>query len=206
TIVGGNDRESGPKVTKRYVKDLNEIPYPESFIVPGTEAVHDRIQLETFRGCTQGCRYCQAGMVYRPRRERKAAGLVNSAAVLYERMGCEEISLLSLNAPDYSEMETLMDGLMEYTAQRKISISLPSTRMDTFTGELGRKMRAVRGTGLTLAPEAGTQRLRDVINKRITDEEIMRTIDYAVGSGWKKIKLYFMIGLPVPGRGRGEAE
>lgn len=189
------DEEPRP-VRRRYIKELDDSPMPDGFVVPWVEAVHDRIQLELFRGCTQGCRFCQAGMIYRPRRERSAAALLAAARSLYPRMGCDEFSLLSLNAPDYSQMGPLLDGLTAAATPNRVSVSMPSTRADTFSGEVAAKMRQVRSTGLTLAPEAGTQRLRDSINKRITDDEIARAVEAALDAGWKKIKLYFMIGLP----------
>jgi len=188
--------EEDLRIRRRYIKKLGDSFFPNRFVLPFVEAVHDRIQVELFRGCVQGCRYCQAGMTYRPRRERPSAGIVARARDLYASMGCEEISLLSLNAPDYSEMGVLLDGLTSFGRPKRVSVSLPSSRIDTFSEEVGEKLRLVRGTGLTLAPEAGTQRLRNVINKRITDEEIMRAVDAALAAGWKKIKLYFMIGLP----------
>ncbi len=183
-------------VERRYVEKMDEAPVPEKFIVPWVEAVHDRIQLEVFRGCVQGCRYCQAGMIYRPFRARSAGLLVKESKSLYGDMGCDEVSLLSFNAPDYPEMGRLLDGLLEHATPNSVSVSMPSSRIDTFSEDVGEKLRRVRGTGLTLAPEAGTQRLRDVINKRITDEEILDAVRHAIGAGWKKIKLYFMIGLP----------
>ncbi|MFA6451634.1 MAG: TIGR03960 family B12-binding radical SAM protein, partial [bacterium] len=183
-------------VCRRYVKNLDKSFFPDRFVVPYVEAIHDRIQTEVFRGCAQGCRYCQAGMIYRPMRTRSADLLVGKARALYGSMGCEEVSLLSLNASDYPEMGALLDGLNEFCYPARVSVSLPSSRIDTFSEEVGEKLRRVRGTGLTLAPEAGTQRLRNVINKRITEEEIMRALDAALAAGWKKIKLYFMIGLP----------
>jgi radical SAM family uncharacterized protein len=183
-------------VKRRFPSDLDSIQAPRAFIVPGIEAVHDRIQIEIFRGCVQGCRYCQAGMIYRPHRERRVENLTRNAQDLFEGMGCDEISLLSLNAPDYSKMGELLDSLTNFSAPRRVSISMPSTRVDTFSGEVYAKLREVRATGLTLAPEAGSQRLRNVINKRVTEEEIMETVAGASRAGWKKIKLYFMIGLP----------
>ncbi len=183
-------------VKRRFPRDLDSIQAPRAFVVPGIEAVHDRIQIEIFRGCVQGCRYCQAGMIYRPHRERGVGSLTRNAGDLFEGMGCDEISLLSLNAPDYSGMGELLDSLTGFAAPRRVSISMPSTRVDTFSGEVYAKLREVRATGLTLAPEAGSQRLRNVINKRVTEEEIMNTVASASRAGWKKIKLYFMIGLP----------
>lgn len=187
----------GPaKIERRFIRNLDRSYYPDRFIVPTVEAVHDRIQLEIFRGCVQGCRYCQAGILYRPMRERSAPALVEKAHTLYGSMGCEEISLLSLNAADYSGMGPLLEGLLSFGEPNRVSVSLPSSRVDTFSADVGEKLRRTRATGLTLAPEAGTQRLRDVINKRITEDEIMRALDAALAAGWKKIKLYFMVGLP----------
>ncbi|HOC92671.1 MAG TPA: TIGR03960 family B12-binding radical SAM protein [bacterium] len=183
-------------IKRRFPRDLDSIHAPPAFIVPGIEAVHDRIQIEIFRGCVQGCRYCQAGMIYRPHRERGPRSLSRNARDLFDAMGCDEISLLSLNAPDYSDMGELLDSLSAFAAPRRVSISMPSTRVDSFSEEVYAKLREVRATGLTLAPEAGSQRLRNVINKRVTEEDIMKTVSAASRAGWKKIKLYFMIGLP----------
>ncbi len=176
--------------------ELADTYYPASIVLPSIMAVHDRINVEVFRGCVRGCRYCQAGMIYRPMRERPVERIVSATRSLYKSMGCDEMTLLSLNATDYSDFATLLSEVCGYATPRKVSVSVPSTRVDSFTGEIGASLRAVRATGLTLAPEAGTQRLRDIINKRITDDDIETAVKNSFEAGWHKIKLYFMIGLP----------
>lgn len=183
-------------VRRRFVDDLSRSFFPDKCVVPSVEAVHDRINIELFRGCTRGCRYCQAGMIYRPRRERPPAMLADAARKMCENMGSEEISLLSLNATDYTRMGELLDSLLEFATPARVSISMPSTRVDSFSEDVAEKLRRVRTSGLTIAPEAGTQRMRDVINKQITDEDIEKAVRASFSAGWKKVKLYFMIGLP----------
>jgi len=184
------------KVTKRVVTDLDSSPFPTSPIVPYLETVHDRIMLELFRGCTRGCRFCQAGVVYRPVRERKPETLLRLAQELADNTGYDEISLVSLSSADYSCLGSLADELLARFAPQRVSLSLPSLRVDSFSIELANKIQKVRRSGLTFAPEAGTQRLRDVINKGVTEADLIEAAGAAFRSGWSNIKLYFMIGLP----------
>ena len=188
----------GPQmpVRKRFVKDLDASYYPEKFMVPFLRPVHDRAVLEIFRGCTRGCRFCQAGFIYRPVRERKQETLFRQADCILKDTGYEEISLLSLSSGDYSTIEELSIGLIEKYEKDHVSVSLPSLRIDSFDKEYAKRMQGARKSSYTFAPEAGTQRLRDVINKNITEEDIMRGVRYAFESGASSIKLYFMIGLP----------
>jgi radical SAM family uncharacterized protein len=183
-------------VQKRIVKDLNLSVFPENMIVPYTEVVHDRIMLETFRGCTRGCRFCQAGMIYRPVREKKVPTLMEQAEKLIQSTGYEEISLTSLSICDYSDIQNLVFSLMEKHEKDKVALSLPSIRIDSFSVDLIKEIQKVRKTGLTLAPEAGSQRMRDIINKGVTEENLLTSAKHAFENGWSTIKLYFMIGLP----------
>lgn len=183
-------------VTKRIVADLDSSPFPTHPIVPYLETVHDRIMLELFRGCTRGCRFCQAGVVYRPVRERKPETLLRLAQELADNTGYDEISLVSLSSADYSCLRNLADDLLKRFAPQRVSLSLPSLRIDSFSIELANEIQKVRRSGLTFAPEAGTQRLRDVINKGVTEADLMEAAGAAFKSGWSNIKLYFMIGLP----------
>lgn len=183
-------------IRKRYIKDLNESYFPEKIIVPLTEIVHDRIMLETFRGCTRGCRFCQAGMIYRPVREKKTDKLLELAEKLLKSTGYEEISLTSLSICDYSDIKNLVHSLVEKYEKERVSLSLPSLRIDSFSVDLINEIQKVRKTGLTFAPEAGTQRMRDIINKGVTEEDLIKSVKSAFESGWSTIKLYFMIGLP----------
>jgi radical SAM family uncharacterized protein len=183
-------------INKRIIKNLNESYYPDKLIVPLTEIVHDRIMLETFRGCTRGCRFCQAGMIYRPVRERKTEKLIEMADKLIESTGYDEISLTSLSICDYSDIKNLVAGLMEKHEKKKTSVSLPSLRIDSFSVDLINEIQKVRKTGLTFAPEAGSQKMRDVINKGVTEEDLIKSVTSAFELGWSTIKLYFMIGLP----------
>jgi len=183
-------------VGKALVKDLETAPFPEAPIVPFMDVVHDRIMLEVLRGCTHSCRFCQAGTVYRPVRERSRDLLLKQARALVESTGHEDISLTSLSTADHSQLESLVDALMDEYRDRKISISLPSLRIDTYSVGLSQKISSVRKTGLTFAPEAGSQKMRDVINKGVTEEDLIRTVEDAFRSGWHRVKLYFMIGLP----------
>jgi len=183
-------------IKKRIVKDLTKAAYPERPIVPFIDIVHDRAVLEVFRGCTRGCRFCQAGIVYRPVRERSVDMLVETADNLIKATGYGEISLSSLSTGDYSHLEELVKALLARLESKKVALSLPSLRLDSVDKALLERIQKVKKTGLTFAPEAGTQRLRDVINKGITEEDILRTVEYAFAQGWQSVKLYFMIGLP----------
>ena len=184
------------RVTKRIIRDLDKAYYPVDTMVPSTEIVHDRTNLEVFRGCIRGCRFCQAGFCYRPVRPRNADTLYRQAVDSLEFSGNHEITLSSLSTSDYKQLEPLADGLLDYCAERKINLSLPSLRADNFSKELMLKVQRVRKSGLTFAPEAGSQRLRDAINKNVTEEEILSTCATAFSGGWNNVKLYFMLGLP----------
>ena len=183
-------------VKKRVVHDLENTFYPGSFIVPYMDVVHDRAVLELFRGCSQGCRFCQAGYIYRPVRERSVAKLKSLAGEIIKKTGWDEISLTSLSSSDYSRIEELIGVLQQEFAGRHVRLSLPSLRADSFSMHLADKVRGNRAGGVTFAPEAGSQRLRDVINKRITEEEILAAAEQAFTTGRSHIKLYFMLGLP----------
>lgn len=188
---------NAPKmIKKRIIKDLNKTYFPEKIIVPFIDIVHDRIMLEIFRGCTRGCRFCQAGMIYRPVREREVEKLLDIADKLIESSGYEEISLSSLSTSDYSKLNELVYGLMSKYEGKRVNLSLPSLRIDSFSLKLVKEIQKVRKSGLTFAPEAGTQRLRDVINKGITEEDIINSTGIAFEEGYNGVKLYFMIGLP----------
>ncbi|HZJ76285.1 MAG TPA: TIGR03960 family B12-binding radical SAM protein [Oscillospiraceae bacterium] len=189
--------EGVPKtVRKRIIKNLDDIFYPEEMIVPYLNIVHDRIMLEIFRGCIRGCRFCQAGFIYRPVREKSFNRLRDLARKLILNTGYDEISLASLSTSDYSELEKMVRHLMDEYADRKIGISLPSLRLDSLSLQILKEIQRVRKTGLTFAPEAGSQRLRDVVNKGITEEDLINAAENVFYSGWSNIKLYFMIGLP----------
>ncbi|MBQ2968041.1 MAG: TIGR03960 family B12-binding radical SAM protein [Clostridia bacterium] len=181
---------------KRIIHDMSKAYYPETLVVPFTEIVHDRIMLEIFRGCTRGCRFCQAGMIYRPVREKSVDRITELAEKLIKNTGYDEMSLSSLSTSDYSKLEEMMSRLLEVTQEKKVSLSLPSLRVDNFSMDLMKKVQAVRKTGLTFAPEAGTQRLRDVINKGVTENDLMNSSALAFSNGWNTVKLYFMMGLP----------
>ena len=183
-------------VKKRIVENLDTMYFPEAVVMPYLETVQDRIMLEVFRGCIRGCRFCQAGMIYRPVREKSPETLLRQAKCIYEATGYEEISLTSLSISDYTKLPELTDGLIEWTNEKKVNLSLPSLRIDSFTKELMEKVASVRASSITFAPEAGTQRLRDVINKNVTEEDLMRSASIAFGSGKEQVKLYFMNGLP----------
>jgi radical SAM family uncharacterized protein len=187
---------SPAQISYRIIEDFNSAHYPIRQIVPYQESVHDRIVLEIMRGCTRGCRFCQAGMTYRPVRQRSIEKLLTYAEQAIAATGFDEIALLGFNTPDYEGIEELVDALLDRFAQRGVSISLPSSRTDTFSVSLAQKLARVRRPGLTLAPEAGSQRLRDVINKQVTDENLFCALEAALDAGWEAVKLYFMLGLP----------
>lgn len=194
--VRPNNENAKPKVKKRIMKDFNDAYAPDTIIVPFGEVVHDRVMLEVMRGCMRGCRFCQAGYIYRPLRERKPENLLGIAENLLSCSGFDEISLSSLSTSDFGGLKELTDGLLDMTEKKKIGLSLPSLRIDNFSLELMNKVQKVRKTGITFAPEAGTQRLRDVINKNINEEDIIKSTDLLFRGGWTNVKLYFMIGLP----------
>ena len=183
-------------VRKAMLPDLDAADYPERIIVPWGEIVHNRIMLEIFRGCTRGCRFCQAGMIYRPVRERNIDHLMEMAEKLVSSTGYDEISLMSLSSGDYSCLPELAHRMVEKFAARRVRIALPSQRIDNVLTDTLKETQKVRKTALTLAPEAGTQRLRDVINKGVTEEDLMRSVTDAFEQGWSAVKLYFMLGLP----------
>ena len=189
-----HDREV--KVRRRIVKDLDKAPYPEKLIVPNTKVIHDRISMEIMRGCIRGCRFCQAGMIYRPFRQKSPEVMMENIKKLCASTGYEEISLTSLSSSDYEKLPEFADMLLDYCNPRKINLALPSLRIDNFSEDLLKKLRTVRSSGLTFAPEAGTQRLRDAINKNVTEEDIFESCRIAFTGGNTAVKLYFMIGLP----------
>lgn len=184
------------RVQKRAIMDLDSMYFPKSFVVPYIETVHDRAVCEVLRGCHRGCRFCQAGFLYRPFREKSIETISKQCKALIESTGYDEVSLSSLSTSDYRRLFDLIDTLHTWTEDEKVSVSLPSLRVDNFSMELVERVQSIRKTSLTFAPEAGTQRMRDVINKNVTEEELLRTVNLAFSNGWSKVKLYFMIGLP----------
>ncbi len=188
------------KIVKRHIPDLNSVYYPDKMIIPFGDAVHNRAVVEIFRGCTAGCRFCQAGMIYRPVREKSHETIVETAEKVLAQTGYEEVSLTSLSTLDHSEIKTVISDLMAKQEESKVGVSLPSLRLDSFSVDVLQEIQKVRKTGLTFAPEAGSQRLRDVINKGVTDDNINDTMRAVFTEGWDRIKLYFMLGLPTETR------
>lgn len=184
------------RVKKSIVSDMNKCYYPDSFVVPFIDIVHDRAVEEIFRGCIRGCRFCQAGFIYRPIREKSVETINRQSKALIDSTGYDELSLCSLSTSDHSCVNEMLTSLIDWTVRDKINLSLPSLRVDNFSDELVDKLSKVRRSGLTFAPEAGTQRMRDVINKNVTEEEVLRTCTKAFAGGWTSVKLYFMMGLP----------
>lgn len=183
-------------VKKRIINNYTKVPFPTDIIVPYTEIVHDRIVLELFRGCTNGCRFCQAGMIYRPVREKTKEDLLDLTRELIKNTGYEEVSLSSLSTCDYSDIKGLVDDLMNEHEENRVGVALPSIRVDAFSVDILKSIQKVRKTGLTFAPEAGSQRMRDIINKGLTEEKILDAATSAFEAGWNTLKLYFMVGLP----------
>ncbi len=197
TLASINALNGAPaKVTKRIIEDLDSAYFPTKMIVPSTEIVHDRANLEVFRGCIRGCRFCQAGFSCRPVRRKSADVLYQQAVETLNDSGHNEITLSSLSTSDYRELKELTDKMIPFCAEQKVNLSVPSLRADSFSRELMEKLQTLRKSGLTFAPEAGTQRLRDVINKNLTEDEILSACANAFAGGWNNVKLYFMLGLP----------
>ena len=197
TIKSVTNKETAPeKAVKAIVEDMDKVYYPESFVVPSIEVVHDRVTAEIFRGCIRGCRFCQAGFLYRPIREKSPEVVEEQCRTLCESTGYDEISLCSLSTSDYTGLQPLLTTKLKWTTEENINVALPSLRVDNFSDELMEKLTEVRRSSLTFAPEAGTQRLRDAINKNVTYDDVMKTVNMAFSGGWTAVKLYFMIGLP----------
>ena len=196
-LIALNPHNGAPaRITKRIIEDLDNAYWPTKMIVPSTEIVHDRANLEVFRGCVRGCRFCQAGFSCRPVRKKSASVLYRQAVETLENSGNNEITLSSLSTSDYRQLPELTDQLIPYCEATRVNLSVPSLRADNFSRELMSKLQTLRKSGLTFAPEAGTQRLRDVINKNLTEDEILTTCANAFSGGWSNVKLYFMLGLP----------
>lgn len=183
-------------IGKRIIRDFENVPFPTNPIVPTLGVVHDRVMLEVLRGCTRGCRFCQAGVLYRPVREKKPETLVKQVEEIINSTGYDEISLTSLSTADYTGVAPLVKDLLNRYGERGVNVSLPSLRLDAFSIDLAKEVQKVRKSGLTFAPEAGTQRLRDVINKNVTEQNLVDAVTSAFKNGWSSVKLYFMIGLP----------
>ncbi|MBQ7434238.1 MAG: TIGR03960 family B12-binding radical SAM protein [Oscillospiraceae bacterium] len=197
TVASITPKDGAPeKVLKRVIVDLDKAPYPTNPIVPSTEVVHDRVNLELFRGCVRGCRFCQAGYIYRPIRAKKYETLVKQGIETLKNTGHEDVTLLSLSTSDYRPLPQLCDGLLDYCESRSIGLSLPSLRADNFSMEIMEKLQKVRKSGLTFAVEGGSQRLRDAINKNVTEDDLLHTCAIAFAGGWNSVKLYYMLGLP----------
>ena len=197
TILQIKRLEGAPeKVQKRIIQDMDSAPYPLNPIVPSTEIVHDRVNVELFRGCIRGCRFCQAGQIYRPVRAKKPETLIKQGIELLKNTGYQDCTLLSLSSSDYRPLPELLDGLMEFCEPRSIGVSLPSLRADNFSMDIMERIQKVRKSGLTFAVEGGSQRLRDAINKNVTEEDLLNTCRIAFEGGWNSVKLYYMLGLP----------
>ena len=197
TLASVTPKDGAPeKVTKRIVENFDAAPFPTNPIVPSTEVVHDRVNLELFRGCVRGCRFCQAGHVYRPIRAKKPETLIRQGIETLKNTGHEDVTLLSLSTSDYRPLPELCDGLLDYCEGRSIGLSLPSLRADNFSMEIMERLQKVRKSGLTFAVEGGSQRLRDAINKNVTEEDLLNTCRIAFEGGWNSVKLYYMLGLP----------
>ena len=197
TVAEITPADGAPKtIRKRIIADLDKCHYPDNFVVPYLDIVHDRAVEEIYRGCIRGCRFCQAGYIYRPVREKSAEVANEQAKCLCENTGYDDLSLLSLSTSDYSQIDELLAKMLPWTEKQKIGLQLPSLRIDNFTDELLEKVASVRKSGLTFAPEAGTQRLRDAINKNVTEQNVLDTCKVAFEGGYSAVKLYFMMGLP----------
>ena len=197
TVKSITAREGAPeKVVKRVIVDFDAVPYPTKPVVPSTEVVHDKVSLELFRGCVRGCRFCQAGHIYRPIRTKKYETVVRQGIETLKNTGYEDVTLLSLSTSDYRQLPELLDGLLAYCEERSIGVSLPSLRADNFSIDIMQRLQKVRKSGLTFAVEGGSQRLRDAINKNVTEKDLLHTCAIAFAGGWNGVKLYYMLGLP----------